>query len=284
MSAQPYIGAKIYGLLAEAFGAPPAVRFEADHRLFNYTFVAGAAAGRASGWQPPADIVGTGVTLPSDDWPYLYLQRPTMPYHYVKALAMVLTVALVMVLLGHGAIRARGVRFDWPLFFMGAGFLLVETKSVSELALLFGATWAVNLVVFFAVLTMILAANIWMLQRPPASTRWPFVGLFVSLAAAYAVPARDLLPLGLTGSWIMGGLLVALPILFAAVIFALLFRNRTAAPTAALAANLFGAIVGGVLEYSAMIVGIKALYLLAAGCYVAVVYTTWKRSEAAAAA
>jgi hypothetical protein len=71
------------------------------------------------------------------------------------------------------------------------------------------------------------------------------------------------------GQWVVGGLMVALPILFAALIFAVLFRSRTANPTAALAANLLGAIVGGVLEYSSMIVGIKTLYVIAAVFYVA---------------
>ncbi|MBE0591868.1 MAG: hypothetical protein IH616_05650 [Gemmatimonadales bacterium] len=96
------------------------------------------------------------------------------------------------------------------------------------------------------------------------------MGLFVSLAIAYSVPARDLLPFGLAGRWVLGGLLVALPVLFAAVIFAVLFRTRTATATSSLAANLLGAIVGGVLEYSAMVVGIKGLYVIAAACYLAV--------------
>ncbi|MDH3367874.1 MAG: hypothetical protein OEO17_08520, partial [Gemmatimonadota bacterium] len=217
----------------------------------------------------PRSILTTAVTLPEDDWPYLYLRRPTLPDHYVQALAMVLLVALVFVGAGIGPTQVLRWRFDWGMFFLGAGFLLVETKSVSEISLLFGATWTVNLVVFYSILTVILIANIWVLRRPGHGTRWPFVGLFSSLAIAYAVPARSLLPLGLAGQWIVGGLMVALPILFAALIFAVLFRSRTANPTAALAANLIGAIVGGVLEYSSMIVGIKTLYVLAAVFYLA---------------
>jgi hypothetical protein len=250
------------------------VIFEPSHRLFNYTFIAGAAAARAPDWRPPAALVGMNVSLPRDDWPYLYLRSRTLPDHYVRALAMVLAVALVMVVLGMGPGRLRATQFDWPLFFMGAGFLLVETKSVSEISLLFGATWTVNLAVFSSILCVILAANLWVLRRPPKGTAWPFVGLFASLAVAYAVPARDLLPFGLAGRWVLGGLLVALPVLFAAVIFAVLFRTRSATATSSLAANLLGAIVGGVLEYSAMVVGIKGLYVLAAGCYLAVILTS----------
>lgn len=269
MSGYPYIAAKIYRLLEQAFDEPPAVRYESPHRLFNYTFVAGRAAQRATAWTTPESILATAVTVPEDDWPYLYLRRPTLPDHYLQALAMVLLVALVFVGVGLGPKQLRLQSFDWGMFFLGGGFLLVETKSVSEISLLFGATWTVNLVVFYSILTVILIANIWVLGRPRHGTRWPFVGLFLSLVVAYAIPARSLLPLGLVGQWVVGGLMVALPILFAALIFAVLFRSRTANPTAALAANLLGAIVGGVLEYSSMIVGIKTLYVIAAVFYVA---------------
>lgn len=277
MSLEPYIGAKIFRLIERAFGEAPAVRFEPVHRLFNYTFVAGSAAERLTAAQAPADIATLDVTLPRDDWPYLYLRRPTLPDHYVRALAMVLAVAVIFVAAGLGRHRLRGTGFDWPLFFMGAGFLLVETKSVSEISLLFGATWTVNLVVFYSILSVILIANLWVLRSPPAGVRWPFVGLFASLALAYVVPARALLPLGALGKWVAAGGLIALPILFAAMIFAVLFRTRTRDATASLAANLLGAIAGGVLEYGAMIVGIKALYLIAAACYGLVVLTSLRR-------
>ncbi len=43
------------------------------------------------------------------------------------------------------------------MFFLGAGFMLLETKGVVHLALLFGSTWVVNSIVFFAILVVILA-------------------------------------------------------------------------------------------------------------------------------
>ena len=42
------------------------------------------------------------------------------------------------------------------MFFLGAGFMLLETKGVVHMALLFGSTWYVNSIVFFAILVMIL--------------------------------------------------------------------------------------------------------------------------------
>jgi hypothetical protein len=44
------------------------------------------------------------------------------------------------------------------LFLLGAAFLLLETKSVTGFALLFGTTWVVNALVFAVVLLAVLAA------------------------------------------------------------------------------------------------------------------------------
>jgi hypothetical protein len=60
--------------------------------------------------------------------------------------------------------------------------------------------------------------------------------------------------------------MVALPVLFASLIFSTLLRRRVD-PTSALACNLLGAVVGGILEYSSMAGGIKLLYVVAAAAY-----------------
>ena len=71
--------------------------------------------------------------------------------------------------------------------------------------------------------------------------------------------------------------MVALPVFFAALIFSTLLGGRTDGARA-LAYNLLGAIIGGVLEYSSMVVGIKGLYLLAAALYAGALLLT-RRSE-----
>src|SRR3712207_3784444 len=175
-------------MLTEAFAAPP--RALPQHNLlFNHTFVAGYGA-RGAGAAPVAAEVADRV--PRDDWPYLYLQKPSIPAHYANALAAVLLIALIAL----GASGARGAltrRFDGAMFFMGAGFLLVETKSVTEMSLLFGSTWKVNVLVFSSILAVVLAANLAVLRARVIPTKWLFAGLFASLAAAYAVPASRLL-------------------------------------------------------------------------------------------
>lgn len=262
MSAVHYIAAKIYQMLDQTFGAPPMVYYEYDN-LFNYTFVAGYGA-RGAVLPANAPWLKEQVTLPHDDWPYLYLSSRVVPAHYLAALAGVIVVTLLMLGIGASDVLRRG--FDGAMFFMGAGFLLVETKSVTEMSLLFGSTWTVNLLVFTSILIMVLCANLFVERRRVIQLPWLFGGLFAALVLAYLIPASQLLWLPIGAQWVAGGLMVALPVLFAALIFSTLLSRRADA-THALAYNLLGAIVGGVLEYSAMAFGIKALYVVALVTY-----------------
>ncbi len=270
LSPRPYIAAKVFQIIAVAFGQPPrAIR--QDSGLFNLTVIAGAGAAGAH-LLPKDSVLLAEVTLPHDDWPYLYLSEPVIPAHYLTALAGVLAIAVLLIgVAGWGELRRReredaDRRGDIALFAMGVGFLLLESKSVTEMSLLFGSTWNVNLLVFGSILVVIGAANGIVMRFERAMLPKLFIGLFATLALAYAVPAHALLGLGTAGEWFVGGLLVALPIFFAASIFALLLRDRADA-TRGLACNLLGAIIGGVLEYGAMVVGIKALYLIAGAAY-----------------
>jgi spermidine synthase len=266
MSGFPYIAAKIYQTLGAAFGTPPGVF--ADFRyLFNYTFVAGAGAAAVPAPAPEVSRqLNAPVTLPHDDWPYLYLKGRGIPAHYVVALAAIFVITAVFVGIGGGRTLVGGV--DGTMFLMGAGFLLVETKSVTEMSLLFGSTWTVNLMVFTSILVMVLVANLVVQRRPQMKTPRLFAALLASLGMAYIVPISDLLWLGTLGQWVVGGFLVALPVLFASLIFSTLLVQRVDAARA-LAYNLLGAIVGGALEYSSMAIGIKGLYLLAGAVYAA---------------
>ena len=74
------------------------------------------------------------------------------------------------------------------MFFLGAGFMLLETKGVVHMALLFGSTWVVNSIVFFAILVMILLSNLFVLAFRPQRL-WPYyVLLIVALVVNMVVP------------------------------------------------------------------------------------------------
>jgi SAM-dependent methyltransferase len=208
--------------------------------------------------QPP------GLNIATDDWPFLYLREPMIPALSLRGMAVMGTLALLLLLL-FSPRRAKGERPQtlYPrMFFLGAGFMLIETKAVVNMALLFGSTWMVNSVVFLAVLVMMLAANLLVLQFRPKRI-WPhYVGLLMTLALNGLIPLDFFLGLDRWLQVIGSCFLVFTPVLFAGVIFAVSFRE-CAEPDRALGANIAGAMVGGLAEYSSMLLGFQYLVLVA---------------------
>jgi len=61
-------------------------------------------------------------------------------------------------------------------------------------------------------------------------------------------------------------ILMGSPVFFAAFIFAHSFK-QSATPDLAFASNLLGAVMGGLAEYAALIIGFRHLLLVALGMY-----------------
>jgi SAM-dependent methyltransferase len=198
----------------------------------------------------------------SDDWPFLFLERRGIPFHYLLPLLLI----FVMSLAPFRYCQARAGDMNWHLFFMGASFLLIETKSVTSLGLLFGSTWMVNSVVIGSILVMILFANTMIASGLKISFTTLYGVLFAVLLVNFFFPL-DLLN-GLT--WVQrvvaGGLMVSAPLFVAAIIFAKAF-SRVRSPSIALASNLFGALIGGLLEYADMWTGLRWLNIIALCLY-----------------
>jgi hypothetical protein len=152
------------------------------------------------------------------------------------------------------------------LFFMGVAFLLLETKNVVQFALLFGTTWAVNAAVFTGVLLSVLAAVEAARRVRITRPAWLYAALLASLVLAWAVPGDLLLSLSPVPRFVVGVTIAFLPIFLANLLFAVRFKG-VASSTTAFAANLLGAMVGGALEYLALILGFNALLVVVALCY-----------------
>ena len=211
----------------------------------------------------------------TDDWPFLYLREPMIPTLSLRGMLIMGGLGLLLIFLflprhqeGANALAERGTKTPWfnalsiQLFFLGAGFMLIETKAVVTMALLFGSTWVVNSVVFLAVLVMILLANLWTLRFKPARL-WPYyVGLLTALTLNAIVPLDFFLGMNRSIQVFGSGVLVFSPVLFAAVIFAASFK-RTTEPDRAFGVNIAGAMVGGLAEYSSMLLGFQYLVLVA---------------------
>lgn len=210
------------------------------------------------------DSLRTERAAISDDWPYLYLFKRGVPSHY----GIVLCLVLFMSLLALRQVTGLQVqRMSGHFFFLGAGFLLLETVSITRFALLFGSTWIVSMAVIMAVLAVILLANLWVgkTARHDPRIMYPLLGLAIFLSWLIPVDQYLLLPQGL--AWVAASGVLALPLFFAGVIFAGSFRNADDVPSM-LGFNLLGAILGGACEYLSMAFGFKMLYILALGMYI----------------
>ena len=208
--------------------------------------------------------VPAGTRMATDDWPFLYLRQPMIPLHALRGMAIMGILAFLLIILftpKNGA-APGGPALTARMFFLGAGFLLVETKAVVHMALLFGSTWMVNSVVFFAVLVMILGANLFVLKFRPASLRPYYTGLFVTLGLNILIPLDFFLGMNRIPQVAGSCLLVFAPILFAGVIFAVSFAQSTQ-PDRHFGANTAGAMLGGLAENASMLLGFRYLMLVA---------------------
>jgi SAM-dependent methyltransferase len=215
-----------------------------------------------SGIMPPANLRSA-----TDDWPFLYVRQPMIPDLSLRAMAIMAGISVVLLLLFRP--RKPGQRpFSWNgrMFFLGAGFMLIETEAVVHMALLFGSTWTVNSIVFFAVLVMILLANLYVLACRPRK-EWPYyVGLACMLGLNLALPLDFFLGMGRLTQVVGSCALVFGPILFAAVIFAISF-GRSRRPDNDFGMNIGGAMLGGLAENASILLGFRYLMVVAAGFY-----------------
>lgn len=199
---------------------------------------------------------GEAVTLPTDDWPFLYLRRPGVPRDYLVVLGL-LAAAIVGAVLW---VRPPGqvTAADAQSSFLGAGFLLLETKSITDCAIYFGGTWLVTTAVVAGVLVMVLAANA---LAASGRGRPSWLALLAALVVVAVVPRGEVLalPPAVRLAWVV--LVVPLPLLFAGLIFSDLFRSA-ARPASLFGANLVGATLAGLCEYGSMAVGGRALSLV----------------------
>jgi hypothetical protein len=207
---------------------------------------------------------------PTDDWPYLYLTRKTIPPDYLIVIGSLLALSLLAVY----ALRGNSFgRNDAHFGFLGIGFLLLETKSINDCTLYFGATWLVTTIVVTGVLLMVMAANL-LASRMKAFSIWMYAPLFAVLMLLLVVPRDDILTLPLAAR--LGWALVAvpLPVFFAGIIFSTTFR-ATKEPSGAFGANLIGAMIGGFCEYLTMAIGNHRLSLLILVAYLGSLGIRW---------
>ena len=245
-----------YGTMGDFFfcGSPERLgdALAADPALLDYA--------RANALAPS----DAAAVLTTDDWPYFYQHQPGLP-------SAVILMSLVLLVLGWLFLRDAGVSagsLDWHFFFLGAGFFLLEAQIISKMALLFGTTWLVNSIAISGLLLLIVGSNLLVEFRKDFNIGFAYAGIFACMALSYAVPMQLLF---LTSYWLKALAALAvlgMPVFFAGIVF---IRSFAAAgfQGAALGSNLFGALVGGLLESLSMWTGIRSLLIVAALLYLA---------------
>jgi SAM-dependent methyltransferase len=271
---EPWLIDRLAGTVATAFGHAPCIDTYAGAQAVISVAVDPAGQKCAAAWRPTP---GQPVIRPAtDNAPFLYFRGGTFPPLYSVTLALILLASLVAVRAIGGPFRPMRPYAD--LFFMGAAFLLLETKNVATFALLFGTTWFVNALVFAGVLVIVLAAveTTRKVKTPPLKV--VYGGIVAALALAWIVRPEWLLPLPFWPRLLAATLLAFLPIFLANIAFAKRFRE-SADSQEAFAINLLGTVVGGCLEYAALFLGYENLLIVVGLLYLAAFLLT-PRGEA----
>jgi hypothetical protein len=255
---------KLHQLVRQATGREPTMY------VLNRTIA--LCVSKDPSFRPPANVFqlqrtvlteeSAEVDVPTDDWPFLYLMKRAVPPDYLIAIGSLLALSLLVLV---GLRRAAFGTDDVHFALLGMAFLLLETKSITDCALYFGATWLVTVIVVSGILLMVMAANLWA-ERLARFSFWMYLPLFLALALLLLVPREQVLAWSWMGRLAWALLVVPLPIFFAGIIFSTTFRHASM-PSAAFGANLIGAMIGGFCEYLGMAIGNHRLSLLVVGAY-----------------
>jgi SAM-dependent methyltransferase len=281
---------------AEVFGPDPLGHVHQD-RAYLAVMLAGPRVGELPAPPAlPADVNAYGqphqpspahplvrdpaVAPATDDWPFLYMRAPGLPRHYLAALALVLALsALAVWLATRETAPARSAapappapRWSWHFFALGAGFMLLETKSIVQFALLWGSTWSSASLAIASVLVMALASAL-VASRIEIRRRAPIAAALLALVAVnYFVPVGRVTFESRVAESLFYGLLVFSPVFCAGLLFSSSFKRSSSTATD-FGANLLGAIVGGVGEYLSLLAGYQFLLVLVAACYLVAIAT-----------
>lgn len=255
---KPWLWNRLYATLREAFGEHSAIYFDKSNMLFNTLLVGTKGIDDFHDIPEYVDLFAKGIPS-TDNWPFIYLERPTVSPLYWKLFAVIFCLILGVFFLLRKIHRVTGLHANFLL--LGLGFTLMESSAIVRLSLLFGSTWVINALVFSSVLLTIFFANLVVLKKksPPLWVAWICLSLFVLIN--YFFPVAWLLEFGTMLRIFLCGLLIGIPVFFAAVCFSCLFEKEqvTGYP---LGINLIGAMAGGVIEYSSMAIGMKKVWLI----------------------
>ncbi len=268
----PQLGRKLYLMMQQAFDgrAPVCVTAGYDQAVM---FLEGkdkdlalpSALVQRSGFHDSTSVYADPALradVSTDDWPFFYMPRRVYPVSYLGMFVLILL--LSMFLVGNFT-DERPQASHLSFFLLGAGFMLIETKGITELGLTFGNSWQIIGIVIAGLMVMAFLANCvvqWLkVERP-----WiPYVLLLATLIIGWWIARTG----GFASTWTgrtATTIMLTCPMFFSGVVFSTLLSLRGKISTI-MAVNLLGAMFGGLLEYNSMYFGFQFLYLLAGAIY-----------------
>lgn len=262
---------RLYQTITEAWGRQPIAYVDKGWDSVLFIFGPGA-----EGLQIPDSLEGlrkwpeaseSAASQPStDDWPFLYLQfqNAAVFLYLIILLVAVIFPAVILTKVKDARISQAG----WgTMFFLGQSFMLIETKSITKLSLIFGATWLVSSVVIALILVFAYLATL-VVKKHNVNLHLLYALLFASvlLEYFYEIPASSALPPLAVAS--ISSIIACLPVMFGSMIFSTCFKAAPS-PAAYFSANLLGVSIGGLTENLCIVMGLRNLTLVAAALYFA---------------
>jgi len=264
---------RIFLMIQEAFGQAPLITQLNTLQTPDVIFFSGPAVskiatlsliGLSQGSYAHESLEAAPPFLATDDWPYLNLPEKSIGRNYLVGLGSMILISLLFIRVFVWSSASPIIRSAsaWCFFLQGAGFMLIETNTITRMALILGSTWVVTSVAVILVLLAALVSN-FVIQRFTFPSVTVSIGIVaVTTLVNYMVDPHFYLTLASPVRVPLAALQVYLPILASSFVFGRLFQ-RSDKSSYDLGMNILGAMFGGMLEYSSLIVGTRTVYLLA---------------------
>ena len=274
------LGLKIYAMLTEAFGGrePLVVSHYKENTdkfiMQPYAFIIGKKIdknfkilnpniSRVTFFGNKSEL--SKIDISTDNWPFFYMPQKIWPKSYILIIFLIL-ISSFLFLQKISPINKKN--FSPVCFFLGAGFMLIETKGITELALVFGSTWFVVSIVIAYVLIMAFFANLLIINKTKIKLWFIYICIFLTISLGYFFTLIDHGALSSITQKILTPAILTIPIFFSGLAFSKqLSVEKTI--SIALSSNILGAIFGGLLEYNSMYFGYRSLYVLGFLMYLA---------------
>ncbi len=218
--------------------------------------------------------ISKSIDVSTDDWPFFYMVKKVYPVSYLIVILLIFVSSYFFV---KKVNNLNLKNFSPTCFFLGAGFMLVETKGITEAAKIFGGTWIVISIIILLILTMAFFANLLIYKKIKIKENYIYLLLFLSIIFSYYATSLRIEDYSLNLAKILNPVFLTLPLFFSGLAFSNELKKLNS-PSIALSSNILGALFGGLLEYNSMYFGFKFLYLLAVIVYFLSYIYTGKKS------